>query len=145
MNNINSINTNNQNKQKIKISSAIGSAIGIALTVGGVYALSKKNNPNINFKNLNYEEKDILMIGAGSILGGLASGLYADKNEKNKIPKIREALQQFFGGLVCPITILSIANKIYQKSNFKLPNINIKSDFIKNTYLALPKVLITIA
>ena len=76
-----------QGRKKIIAASAIGSAAGIAAALAGVYTLAKKGNPSVSLKNFTYNEKDILMIGAGSIAGGLTAGLLADKNQNNKIPK----------------------------------------------------------
>jgi hypothetical protein len=134
-------------RKKVKTASFIGSALGIAAAVAGVYALAKKRNPSASLKNLTYKENDILLIGAGSILGGLTGGLIADKNKKNKNPKIREALQQFFGSLVCPISILAVAEKGLEKSGFKLPQIQSNSKLAKAANVALaalPKVAVTI-
>ena len=49
------------------------------------------------------KEKDVLLIGAGSVLGGLTGGLLTDKDPKNKVPKLREASQQFFGNTLFPV------------------------------------------
>ncbi len=102
---------------KNTIGSIAGSAIGIAAGVAGVYGLAKKKNPSLMLRNLNYEERDVLMIGAGSVLGGLAGGLLTDDDKNNVKPKLREASQQFFGSMVCPIGLLALGNKILEKNN----------------------------
>ena len=127
----------------VKKASYIGSAIGIFSAVGIALALAKKKNPNINFKTLTYDEKDILMLGGGSILGGLTGGLLADKNKENKIPKYREALQQFFGSLLCPVGVISVAEHLYDKSGFKVPDIKTNSKLLKNAIKAAPKIAVT--
>ena len=135
------------NKRKITTAAAIGSAIGIAGAVAASYAIAKKGNPSLTFSNLTYDEKDILMIGAGSVLGGLTGGLIADKDPKNTIPKLREASQQFFGSLLCPIAILSVAEKALEKSGFKLPQLQGETKAIKAANIvlaALPKIAVTI-
>ena len=135
------------NKNKVKAASFIGSALGISAAVAYIYSMAKKGNPSMSLNKLTYEENDILLIGAGSILGGLTGGLITDKNKKNRNAKLREASQQFFGSLVCPISILAIANKGLEKSGFKLPQIQSASKLAKaaNTALAaLPKVAVTI-
>ena len=135
------------NKNRVKTASLIGSAIGIAGAVAGVYAIAKSGNPAVSLKNLTYGERDILMIGAGSILGGLTGGLLADKNKANRTPKLREASQQFFGSLVCPISILAVAERALEKSGFKLPQIQSASKYAKAANVALaalPKVTVTI-
>ena len=43
--------------------------------------MAKKGNPALTLKKLSYDEKDVLLIGAGSVLGGLAGGLIADREK----------------------------------------------------------------
>lgn len=136
------------NKRKIVAASVAGSAVGIAGAVTGIYAMAKKGNPALTLKKLAYDEKDILLIGAGSVLGGLAGGLLADNNKENVKPKLREASQQFFGNILFPIGIMAAGNKVLEKTNFKLPKINSDSKPAKiaNGVLAvLPKVAVTVA
>lgn len=135
------------NRKKVKIASVAGSAVGIATAVAGVYAMAKKGNPAASLKNFNYSERDMLLIGAGSVLGGLTAGLVTDKNKENKVPKIREATQQMVGSIACPIGFLAVGNKILEKTKFKLPQINSTSKpaQIANSVLkVLPKVVVTI-
>ncbi len=134
-------------RKKVNAASIAGSAIGIAGAVAGVYTMAKKGNPTLKFKNLSYEEKDVLLIGAGSILGGLAGGLIADKDKNNVKPKLREASQQYIGNMVFPIGLLVAGNKILDKTGFALPKIN--SDFkysklINGVLSVLPKIAVTI-
>ncbi|MCD7780482.1 MAG: hypothetical protein LUH05_07415 [Candidatus Gastranaerophilales bacterium] len=145
------INYNNYDKDKnrktVKAASIAGSAIGIAGAVAGVYAMAKKGNPAVSMKNFAYSEKDALMIGAGSVLGGLTGGLIADKNKENTKPKLREASQQFLGNMACPLGLLAASNKLLEKTNFKLPKINSASKPAKiaNGVLnVLPKAAVTI-
>lgn len=138
---------NNSDDKKVKIASYIGSAVGIAGAVAGVYAMAKKGNPTTTLKNLSYNEKDVLLIGASSVLGGLTGGLIADKDKKNVVPKLREASQQLVGCTIIPVSLLSLGNKVLEKTNFKLPQIksNSKSAKMLNGVLAvLPKVAMTI-
>ena len=140
-------NKKKQTDKTVMTASVLGSATGITLAVAGIYSLAKKKNPVVSLKNLTYDEKDILMIGAGSIAGGLTAGLASDKNEKNKTPKLREASLQFFGSLACPLGILAVANHVLDKSKFELPKIQgtSKAVNIANTVIAaLPKIAVTI-
>ena len=109
----------NSRLNKVTASSIAGSAIGIAAGVGAVYSLAKKGNPLTSLKNLTYSEGDVLLVGLGSVLGGLTGGLIADKNKKNVKPKLREASQQYIGNMVFPVSILAGANKILEKYVFK--------------------------
>ena len=135
------------NRKRVKVASVIGSAIGITAAVAGIYAMAKKRNPDTKLHNLTYEEKDVLLIGAGSVLGGLTGGLLSDENKNNIKPKLREASQQFFGSMMCPIGLLALANKGLEKLNYtppKIPN-NVKGAKALNVIIgALPKVAVTI-
>lgn len=143
MSKINAINnSDNINRRHVKTASYLGSAIGIATAVAGIYKCAKKGNPNINFKNLTYSEKDILLIGAGSIAGGLTGGLITDKNKENRNSKIKEGIQQFFGSLLCPLGVLAVSEKLLEKSKFK-PEIKTSSKLLNNTVAALPKIIVT--
>lgn len=136
-----------KNNKRVMAASVTGSTIGIAMAVAGIYTLAKKNNPSVCLKNFTYDEKDILMIGAGSVSGGLLGGLAADKNSKNKIPKLREASLQFFGSLACPLGILAGANHLLEKSKFELPQMEGASKTVKaiNTVIsAAPKIAVTL-
>lgn len=136
-----------QNKRKIAAASIAGSAVGIAGAVAGVYMLAKKGNPSLALKNLTYEEKDVLIVGAGSVLGGLAGGLIADDNKNNKKAKLREASQQFFGNMACPIGLLALGNKILDKTNFSLPKLSETSKYarpVNGVLSVLPRIAVTI-
>ena len=50
------------NRKKVVAASLAGSAIGIASSVAGIYAMAKKGNPALVLKNLAYQEKDVLLI-----------------------------------------------------------------------------------
>ncbi|MBQ4123908.1 hypothetical protein IJD44_09375 [bacterium] len=132
---------------KVKIASILGSLTGIAAAVGGIYALAKKKDPNTLLRNLRYDEPQLVMLGTGSILGGLTGGLLADKNKENRKPKFREALQQFFGSVLAPMGVLSVTMPLFEKTGFKLPQINSSSKIAKviNPLLAtLPRSIVVI-
>lgn len=144
---INNISQNKQNKRNVKIASIAGSAIGIAGAVAGIYAMAKKGNPAASLKNFAFNEKDILLLGTGSILGGLTGGLIADKEKNNKKPKLREASQQLFGCTMIPVGFLALGNKVLEKTNFKLPQLKSNSKparAINGMLAVLPKVAVTI-
>ena len=142
-------NINEKNyKRKIAAASIAGSAIGIAGSVAGIYAMAKKGNPALTLKKLAYDEKDVLLIGAGSVIGGLAGGLAADRKKENVKPKLREASQQFFGNMLCPIGLMGLGNKVLEKTNFKLPKINSASkpaQALNGVLSVLPKAVVTVA
>lgn len=133
-----------KNIKKIKTASAAGAAIGIAAAVSGVYAAAEKSSAGRLLKNFSYNEKDILLIGAGSILGGLSGGIYADKD--NIKAKLKEASMQFFGCLLCPLAFLAAGGKLLEKSKFELPKLKGASNAVKclnQISGALPKIAVT--
>lgn len=134
------------NRRKVAAASIAGSAIGIATSVAGVYAMAKKGNPTLALKNLVYQEKDVLLIGASSILGGLAGGLIADSDKENIAPKLREASQQFVGNTLFPVSFIAMGNKLLEKTNFQLPKFKSASKIanMANVVLgALPRIITT--
>ena len=134
--------------KKVIAGATIGSALGIMGAVATVYAMAKKGNPELLLKNLAYEEKDVLLIGAGSVLGGLTGGLLTDKDPKNKVPKLREASEQMVGCIALPIGLLAVGNKLLNRANIKMPQLKSASkiaDYANNALRHLPKVLTTVA
>ena len=137
----------NNNKKKVMAASIAGSAIGILGATAGVYALAKHKNPALTLSKITYDEKDALLIGLGSVVGGLTGGLLSDKNKDNTKMKLREASQQFVGNMVFPFGILAGANRLLDKSNFKMPQINSASTIAKaanHVLKVLPKIAVTI-
>lgn len=133
-------------RKKVIAASVAGSAIGIASSVAGIYAMAKKGNPALALKNLAYQEKDVLLIGASSVLGGLAGGLIADSDKENITPKLREASQQFVGNTLFPVSFIALGNKILEKTNFQLPKFKSASKLANaaNVVLgALPRIATT--
>ena len=133
--------------KKVIAGATLGSALGIVGAVAGVYHMAKKGNANLLLKNLAYEEKDVLLIGAGSVLGGLTGGLLTDKEKKNTVPKIREATEQMVGCIAFPVGLLAIGNKFLDKANIKMPQIKSAgklADFANNALKHLPKVAMTV-
>ncbi len=134
-------------KQKVKAASIAGSAAGISAAVAGLYTAAKKINPSMKLTKMQYSEMGALLIGLGSVLGGLAGGLLSDKNKENTKPKLREASQQFIGNMLFPLGTLAIGNKLLQKANIVMPQIkstNIVSKIANNMIKAAPKAATTI-
>lgn len=133
--------------KKVIAGATIGSALGIAGAVAGVYHMAKKGDPKLLLRNLAYEEKDVLLVGAGSVLGGLAGGLLTDKDKENNVPKIREALEQLVGCIALPVGFVAAGNKLLDKFNVKLPQLKSTgalADFANNALKHLPKVAVTV-
>ncbi|MBR1616793.1 hypothetical protein IJ670_01435 [bacterium] len=131
---------NSQNLRRTKIASIAGSALGIGASVGMIYSIAKKSNPNLKFSDLKYDELGIVGLGAGSIAGGLLGGLIADENKENTNPKIREGLQQLFGSLMCPMALVAVFTRALDKSGFKMPDFKALPKGLNNMIAALPRV-----
>lgn len=76
---------------------AAGSAVG---TVLPMLLLAKKQNSKIY--NIKYGLKEMILVSAGSIAGGLASGTIFDKKEHRK-QKVHESVFQFMNASVPPL------------------------------------------
>lgn len=80
------------------------------LTKAQGYKLNLKNFGKY-FKNADFLFKEIVAIGAGSCLGGLAGGYIIDKNPINRKAKRRESVMQI-GNITIPIATVAGTNKI---------------------------------
>lgn len=76
-----------------------------------IFKITDKNRPNE--KILTLEAPEILGIGAGSVLGGLAGGAIFDKKE-NFPAKCAEAISQFIGDISIPLSFVAIPTLIYK-------------------------------
>ena len=85
--------------------------LGVAGALAGLAKHAKYSlNPKKMFSNIkksylakvDYHDKEVITIGAGSCLGGLAGGYMIDKNPRNRKAKRREALMQI-GNISIPI------------------------------------------
>ena len=105
------------NKDKAVILSTTALGIGVAASI-----LAKRAgyslNPNKMFKNIKnsylanveYHAKEVISVGAGSVLGGLAGGLMISDNKHDKKAKMREALLQM-GNIAIPIKIVDFVSE----------------------------------
>ena len=113
---------------KNKIGAALGTVSGISLALA--FLMKRKGfslNPAKIFKTkpkdwglwkMEFKEKEILTIGAGSILGGLTGGAISDKKE-NLNSKFREAVIQI-GNISVPLIFVSLAAKHWNKNSEKI-------------------------
>ncbi|MBE7703349.1 MAG: hypothetical protein E7Z89_04780 [Cyanobacteria bacterium SIG28] len=75
-----------------------------------------KNIKKSYLANVKYKEKEVITIGAGSCLGGLAGGYMIDKNKENRKAKNRETLMHF-GNIAIPIlTVGALVDNVFEKS-----------------------------
>lgn len=138
--------TQKQNK-KVKVASLVGSSIGIAAAVASIAQKAKKGEAPVKFSQIEYHTKDILKLGAASVVGGLAGGVMTDK-DSNKKAKLREAIHQFGGNILVPVSMLALNTKLLDRSGFKLPTFKSagKAAKVANRVLGgLPGVAVTIA
>ena len=85
---------------------------------GGKYSLNPlnffKNIKDSYIANVKFHDKEVITIGAGSCLGGLAGGYLIDKNIENRKAKRREALMQI-GNVSIPILTVEGAAKLSKR------------------------------
>jgi len=115
-------------RKRTSIFAAIGAFIGVMTPI---LFFSKKQNKGLklnSFKNIarviniNYELPQILAVGAGGVLGGLAGGL-ADRKEIHKIEKIEEGTFQLMN-VAFPAVLVDKGIKLCKKSKYFNNNIS---------------------
>lgn len=82
---------------KIKTKVAAGSIAGTLIPM----ALLAKHQ-KCKIYNIKYHVKEMILVSAGSIVGGLAAGLIADKKENTK-QKVNESVFQFMNSAIPPL------------------------------------------
>ena len=70
-----------------------------------------KNFKNSYFSKVDFEAKEIISMGVGTCLGGLAGGYIIDKNKHNRKAKRREAIMQI-GNISIPILTVHYMHKL---------------------------------
>ena len=96
-------------------------AAAAGLAKGAGYSLKPdkmfKNVKNSYLAKVKYEWPEVIALGAGSCLGGLAGGYIIDKNKENRKLKQREAIMHF-GNISIPIfTVGMVVDKVFKNSN----------------------------
>lgn len=89
----------NKEKRTVLYTTALGAFAGMACHAKYKgYSLSPKkmfsNIKNSYWNKVEFDDKPVIIIGAGSCLGGLAGGYLIDKDKENRKSKKREALLQ---------------------------------------------------
>lgn len=69
-------------------------------------------------KNVDFLLKEIIAMGLGTCLGGLAGGYIIDKNSENRKAKRREAVMQI-GNISIPIATVAATNSLIDKIGLK--------------------------
>lgn len=108
-------------KEKAVIAGMTALGVGASLALlakGAGYSLKPqkmfKNFKNSYFYKVDFEAKEIISIGAGTCLGGLAGGYMVDKNKENRKAKRREAVMQI-GNISIPILTVHYMHKLGEK------------------------------
>ena len=107
-----------------------------ALGVGGsLLALSKYRGYKINpksfwkyLKTTKIKAPEVISMGLGTCLGGLAGGYIIDKNPNNRKAKHREAIMQM-GNISIPILTVDVTNRLCDK--LKVPKKSAKGKSIR--------------
>ena len=95
-----------KNDSNLKYKVALGSMVGTAVPL---VALAKKQKTNIF--NIKYNTMSMVLLSAGAILGGLATGVLAGKKEHRK-QKINEGVFQFFNATIPTMMVAGIYSMI---------------------------------
>lgn len=108
-------------KATVFATTALGVATSCALLAKKAgYSLNPKkmikNYKNSYLATVKYEMGEVIGIGAGSCLGGLAGGYLIDKNNQNRKAKNREALMHF-GNISIPIVTVGVmVDRVFEKA-----------------------------
>lgn len=100
-----------------------------------IFKITNKNRPDE--KILKFKAPEILTMGIGSVLGGLAGGVMFDKKE-NLPAKCSEAVSQFIGDISIPLMFVALPTELYKKfedladAETKHASLKQASKFIKN-------------
>ena len=106
-------------KNKVRAATVTGSIAASALFLA---ALERLNNPkNFKFKNLfkqNFKNPfKVMGLATVTMLGGLTGGLITDHKSKRKA-KLKEAMHQFIGNILVPISIVGAAVTVIEKQKY---------------------------
>ena len=122
------LDTRKKLKRKILATSALGTsvALGVISHQQG-FRISNLNKVamkdwvlfKITPKSLQVEEKEIIALAGGSILGGLAGGAIFDKKSNFKA-KLKEALNQMLGNVLIPVGCVGQTSRFYKKHETKI-------------------------
>lgn len=130
------------NNKKVIAATIAGTTVGIVSAVA-LLAKGKEGKFLQRVQAIEYGAKDVILLGGASVTGGLVGGLLSDKKENAK-PKLREALQQFGGNILVPVSMLAGALTLYEKHKIKIPNIEKFSEKTNKYIQAIPKAAVTI-
>lgn len=103
---------------KDKLIVAGTTALGVTASLAALAKFQKHSLKPTNFwkylKNSDFLFKEIVAMGVGTCLGGLAGGYIIDKNPQNRKAKRREAVMQI-GNITIPIGTVAATNSLCDK------------------------------
>lgn len=104
---------------KVKIGVFLATLTGVTLAMADIlkkkgFSLTSLASIKQGFMAVEYEEKEIIKLAAGSVGGGLLGGILLDKKEHAKA-KIRESVIQFVGNILIPVACVSAASRNFKK------------------------------
>jgi len=139
---------------KISLAAAGGTALGV---LGALFCIVKRHISAGKLKEtdkllsnmfkINYKSPVTLIgLGAGSVLGGLAGGMLADKKE-HYAAKMKEGFHQFVGIILLPLLLAEGGLKILEHYGVRegLPEIKGKGKFINVMRRRAPAMFVSIA
>lgn len=96
-----------------------GALIGTTLGTAASLALMARHQ-KVKPWNINYDFNEMMGLGTGAIIGGLAGGIVGDKG-KHKVAKVKEYVYQFVTNLVVPTFLvdqfMKIGNKVFDSQS----------------------------
>lgn len=119
----------NQPERKTKAAALCGSVLGLSCAVAGISKGRGNKIPVQNFKayikslqNLEFDEKDVILLASSSISGGLLGGVMTDG--KNAKAKVKEGVVQLVGNYIFPSLFVGGAIKL---NKFLFSKYNVKN------------------
>ena len=115
-------------KRKILATSALGTAVAFGIIshkqgfrISNLSKVAMKDWAlfKITPKSLVIEEKEIITLAGGSVIGGLAGGAIFDKKSNFKA-KLKEALNQMLGNVLVPVGCVGLTSRWYKKNEIKI-------------------------
>ena len=108
---------------RVKFAAIGGSVLFTAAYLFALAKYAKKGSFKIfDMFNIDFENMfKVMGLATSAVAGGLFGGLAADKKE-NRHPKLKEAVHQFLGNVVTPISIVGVAGQQIKKRNLSRAN-----------------------
>ena len=105
----------NVNKNNTKAKALLGATIGTVVPLAVMMKTQKKLNP----LKLDYKLKDILVLSASSITGGMVAGMYKENKEVKK-NKLKEGIFQLLNATLPAISVAGVL-KLCEKQKIDNP------------------------